>query len=219
MTQVTTKRVGGHEHGSHDLLAEERRVAGNEAVVAGRVDRSISKDAQQHRTEEPADSMRGPHVESIVPLHTVAKLDGQVADRAGAQADRERRPRRHEPGARGHTGKSGDRSREGTIMLGFPALNHEIASQVHIATDAAMSVLTNACAAMPLAASAEPPLKPNQPNHNNPVPRPTKATLCGASSRPVRTSWIRPPTPTPGPRTLRSCARPFHRRSPRRPTS
>ena len=43
-----------------------------------------------------------------------------------------------------------------------------------------MSVLTNACAAMPLAASAEPPLKPNQPNHNNPVPRPTKATLCGS---------------------------------------
>src|ERR1035441_1413752 len=64
-------------------------------------------------------------------------------------------------------------------MLGFPELHHEMASHVHIATDAAMSVLTNACAATALAASAEPPLKPNQPNHNNPVPRPTKATLCG----------------------------------------
>ena len=31
-----------------------------------------------------------------------------------------------------------------------------------------MSVLTKACAATPLAASAEPPLKPNQPNHNKP---------------------------------------------------
>ncbi len=64
-------------------------------------------------------------------------------------------------------------------MLGFPELHHEMASHVHIATDAAMSVLTKACAATALAASAEPPLKPNQPNHNNPVPRPTKATLCG----------------------------------------
>ena len=42
-----------------------------------------------------------------------------------------------------------------------------------------MSVLTKAWAATALAASAEPALKPNQPNQSNPVPSPTKATLCG----------------------------------------
>ena len=52
-----------------------------------------------------------------------------------------------------------------------------------MAMEPAMSVLTNACAAMPLAASAEPPLKPNQPNHRRPVPRATKAMLCGARAR------------------------------------
>src|SRR5579862_3830713 len=65
------------------------------------------------------------------------------------------------------------------MMLGFPDRHQLIAVHVHIATDAAMSVLTNACAAIPLAASADPALKPNQPNHSNPVPSPTKATLCG----------------------------------------
>jgi hypothetical protein len=53
-------------------------------------------------------------------------------------------------------------------------------SHVHIAIDPAMSVLTKACAATPLAASAEPPLNPNQPNHSSPVPRATNATLCGS---------------------------------------
>src|SRR5579863_4770639 len=63
--------------------------------------------------------------------------------------------------------------------LGLPARHQLIAVQVHIATEAAMSVFTNACAAIPFAAKAEPALKPNQPNHKRPVPRPTNATLCG----------------------------------------
>ena len=64
--------------------------------------------------------------------------------------------------------------------LGLPVRHQLMAVQVHMATEAAMSVLTKAWAAMPLAASAEPPLKPNQPNQKSPVPRPTKATLCGS---------------------------------------
>src|SRR6478672_10992440 len=63
--------------------------------------------------------------------------------------------------------------------LGFPSRHHEMVSQVHIAIDPAMSVLTNACAATPFAASADPALNPNHPNHSSPVPRATNATLCG----------------------------------------
>ena len=69
--------------------------------------------------------------------------------------------------------------------LGLPSFHQVIASQVHMAIEPAMSVLTNACAAMPLAASAEPALKPNQPNHSRPVPRATKATLCGRPRSPL----------------------------------
>src|SRR5439155_5171104 len=63
--------------------------------------------------------------------------------------------------------------------LGLPSRFHEMNSHVHMATEPAMSVLTKACAATPFAASAEPPLKPNHPNHSRPVPKATKATLCG----------------------------------------
>ena len=45
--------------------------------------------------------------------------------------------------------------------------------QVTIASEAAMSVLTKAIAANPLAPSALPPLKPNQPNHNKAAPSAT----------------------------------------------
>src|SRR5579872_5231128 len=65
------------------------------------------------------------------------------------------------------------------IALGLPERFQLIASHVHIATDAAMSVFTNAWAAIPFAASAEPALKPNQPNQSRPVPSPTNTTLCG----------------------------------------
>jgi hypothetical protein len=38
------------------------------------------------------------------------------------------------------------------------------------AAAAATVVVPSACTAMPLAPNAEPALKPNQPNHNRPVP-------------------------------------------------
>src|SRR2546423_7251655 len=51
----------------------------------------------------------------------------------------------------------------------------------HVSTAAAAAVLvfTNASAASPLAASAEPALKPNQPNQSSPAPMRTSGTLCG----------------------------------------
>ncbi len=66
------------------------------------------------------------------------------------------------------------------IMLGLVSRLHAMNNQAIIATEAAMSVLTNAIAAIPFAASALPPLNPNHPNQSRPVPRATKAILCGA---------------------------------------
>src|SRR5579884_1285438 len=65
------------------------------------------------------------------------------------------------------------------VTLGLPDRHHAMRSHVHIATAAAVLVFTNATAATPLAASALPPLKPNQPNHSIPVPRRTNGMLCG----------------------------------------
>src|SRR6476660_9605260 len=49
-----------------------------------------------------------------------------------------------------------------------------------VAAGASM-VVVNARAAIPLAATALPALKPNQPHHSNPAPSSTNGTLCGSS--------------------------------------
>src|SRR4051794_1165431 len=45
----------------------------------------------------------------------------------------------------------------------------------------------NALAARPPAVSAEPALKPNQPNHSNPAPRTVMGTSCGSILSPLTT--------------------------------
>ena len=45
-------------------------------------------------------------------------------------------------------------------------------------------VVVNASAAMPLAASALPALKPNQPNQSSPAPSSVNGTLCGSRPEP-----------------------------------
>ena len=52
-------------------------------------------------------------------------------------------------------------------------------SQPIIAAAAATNVLRNACAASTFAASAEPALNPNQPNHRMPVPSNVSGKECG----------------------------------------
>src|SRR5438876_9693284 len=76
--------------------------------------------------------------------------------------------------------------------LGLPLRAHVMNIHVHIAIEPAMSVFTKAWAAIPFAASADPALKPNQPNHSRPVPRATKATLWGSVCSPGR--YLRAPT-------------------------
>ena len=51
------------------------------------------------------------------------------------------------------------------------------------AAAAARKVFMNACAAWPLAPSAEPALKPNHPNHRMPVPIITSGIECGGALR------------------------------------
>src|SRR5579863_8923750 len=53
---------------------------------------------------------------------------------------------------------------------GLPRTHHSSAIQVSAPIDAARCVAVMANTARELAASAEPPLKPNQPTHSNPVP-------------------------------------------------
>src|SRR5439155_10632358 len=57
--------------------------------------------------------------------------------------------------------------------------NHSTAIQPSSAAPVATCVLTNAIADSPFAASAEPALNPNQPNHSSAAPSRTIGTLCG----------------------------------------
>ena len=59
-----------------------------------------------------------------------------------------------------------------------------------VAAAAAMLVTVNALAARPPAVSAEPALKPNQPNHRRPAPRTVIGTSCGSVLSPFM--WRRP---------------------------
>src|SRR3989442_7031297 len=63
----------------------------------------------------------------------------------------------------------------------FPVRIESSTAQVSTAAAAAAFVFTNASAAVPFAASADPALKPNQPNHSRPAPIRTSGTLCGDS--------------------------------------
>ncbi len=65
------------------------------------------------------------------------------------------------------------------------------ASHVSAAAAAPAFVVTKASDAVPLAASAEPALNPNQPNHRSPAPRRTYGTLCGMRATRLK-SWRGP---------------------------
>ena len=60
-----------------------------------------------------------------------------------------------------------------------PSRRRSTRSQPSIAAQAAASVLIQATPAMALAPSAEPALKPNQPNHSRPAPSMTRVRLWG----------------------------------------
>src|ERR1051325_8213707 len=63
--------------------------------------------------------------------------------------------------------------------VGLPREDHSVNIQPRAAAAAAVLVVMKACAASPLAASALPALKPNQPNHRRLAPSTVKGRLCG----------------------------------------
>ena len=69
-------------------------------------------------------------------------------------------------------------------VVAWPDFSRSTMSQPSIAAAAATNVFRNACAATPLAASAEPALKPNHPNHRMPVPSSVSGNECGGIGSP-----------------------------------
>ena len=63
---------------------------------------------------------------------------------------------------------------------GLPLIIHSPSIQDSTAAAVAISVLTNASAAVSPASSAEPALKPNQPTHSSDAPIIVNVRLCGA---------------------------------------
>src|SRR6185295_15693256 len=75
------------------------------------------------------------------------------------------------------------------VALGLSRRTISVRTHVTTAAAPASMVVTRARAARPLAASADPALKPNQPNHRSDAPSTTSGTLCGASVAPP--GWLR----------------------------
>src|SRR5215207_7250220 len=65
--------------------------------------------------------------------------------------------------------------------VGLPDLNPSRKVHTNSVAAGASIVVTNASPAMPLADSALPALKPNQPNQSRPAPSSVNGTLCGSS--------------------------------------
>ena len=94
----------------------------------------------------------------------------------------DRRRTGHEAGGRGDGHEAGDDAGGGAEVGEVTVTNPLDDTQARPAAAAARNVLVKACAAWPLAASAEPALKPNQPNQRMPVPIITSGIECGGCS-------------------------------------
>ena len=128
-------------------------------------------------------------VEGVVVAEAVLEGDGQAAGAAGDQADRDRAER-------------GDRSGRGVMatrpatapeappsVVACPSRRRSVPIQASRAAAVATRVFRKARQASPSAASAEPALKPNQPNHSSPAPSTTNGRLwgrIGSRPKPVR---------------------------------
>src|SRR4029453_19677196 len=78
-------------------------------------------------------------------------------------------------------------------VVALPSRSFSTPIQASSAVAVAVLVFTNAYPASWLAPSADPALKPNQPNHSSPAPSSTNGTLCG------RIGWGAPPPPAAPP--------------------
>src|SRR3989344_7034355 len=80
------------------------------------------------------------------------------------------------------------------VAVGFPFIIQSYIIQLRAANAAATFVTTNALTARPLAASAEPALNPNHPNHKRVAPRITNGMLFGGCDSPLSIPFLLPTT-------------------------
>src|SRR2546427_13005516 len=85
--------------------------------------------------------------------------------------------------------------------VGLPRIVHSVNIQPSAAAAAAVLVARNALAARPLASSALPALKPNQPNHSSPAPLTVIGRVWGRIGGGPRTPRLPPPPRPPQPPT------------------
>src|SRR5665213_1669520 len=102
-------------------------------------------------------------------------------------------------------------------VVGLPCLRHSMNIQTRAPDAPASCVFTKARAACPLAAKAEPPLKPSQPTQSRPAPIIDKVKLCGiigSCGKPMRLPTIKQATSPATPELISTTEPPAKSRKP-----
>ena len=159
------------------------RVALEQARV-GLLDRGRGEDAGREGAEHAADAVDGEDVERVVDLEARAQQRGAVAQAAGDEADDERATDVDEAGRRGDGDEAGDGAARGTDDADLALVEHSSASDPGERRRRGGRVGDDEARWRPgrWRPSAEPALKPNQPNHSRPAPRTVIGTSCGSSA-------------------------------------
>ncbi len=111
MTKVTTNGVRHGRADGDELLAElvEAAAGDDRPSVPTRVDREgDAEDAGREGAPGAADAVHADHVQRVVQADLGAQPDGEVAERAGADADGESAHRLDEAGGRRNRDQAGD---------------------------------------------------------------------------------------------------------------
>ena len=141
---------------------------------------AVGEEAEVQGSDETTDEVDAHHIERVVEAELELQVDREGADRTGDDTEHDRPDRGQRGAGRGDRDEAGDGARCGADRGGLAVRIFSTTIQASSAAAGAASVLMNAIAAVPSAASSEPALKPNQPNHRRPAPRSTKGGLCGA---------------------------------------
>src|SRR5688572_24519078 len=102
--------VGDNRGHGDELDAELRRVAIDQAVRSGAVHRAAREETGRDRAPRATDAVHAEDVERVVDAEPFRELDAEVADRAGAEADDDRRGHVDVPGRGRDRDKAGDRT-------------------------------------------------------------------------------------------------------------
>ena len=180
LKRIRSRKGEGRDDDQGDQVGHEdpdlARLGRGEAVVEQPL---VAEDPGGEHPDHPADAVAGEDVERVVEGRLCPEVDGHVADDAGGQADDDALADGDETGGRGdrHQADHGaDAGAEGRGLLAPEPVEEDPAE--HRGGRGRVRRREGQPAG-PLAASAEPALKPNQPNQSIPVPRITNGTLAG----------------------------------------